>query len=155
MSRQRQRGVHSCNLLGAVKPKSPPQRKYSLPNGKPFTMVHHMENYRPSLDAAFHALSNPTRRQVLNRLMTGPAQVKDLAAPFEMGLPAFMKHLRVLEDGGLIASVKSGRVRTCYVQAERLSEAEAWLRQQRALWQASADRLAHFVENQNQKSEDA
>ena len=114
-----------------------------------------MGNYNTPLDAAFHALADPTRRQVINRLMTGPAQVKDLAAPFDMGLPAFMKHLKVLEEGGLIASAKAGRVRTCYVRAERLTEAETWLSQQRVLWLASADRLAHFVENQTQEDESA
>lgn len=114
-----------------------------------------MENHHNSLDTAFHALSDPTRRLVINRLMMGPAQVKDLAAPFEMGLPAFMKHLKVLEDGGLIGSSKAGRVRTCYVLADRLSEAETWLSQQRALWQASADRLAHYVENLKEEGDDA
>lgn len=114
-----------------------------------------MENYSAPLNAAFHALADPTRRQVINRLIMGPAQVKDLAAPFEMGLPAFMKHLKVLEEGGLIASSKSGRIRTCYVLADRLSEAETWLSQQRALWQASADQLANYVENQMEKGDDA
>jgi DNA-binding transcriptional ArsR family regulator len=80
--------------------------------------------------------------------VNGPASVKELAEPFSIGLPAFLKHLRVLEASGLIATEKSGRVRTCRVQAKRLSEAETWLSEQRALWQAGADRLAAYVENQ-------
>lgn len=105
-----------------------------------------MENYQPPLDAVFHALADPTRRAVIGRLARGPAPVKELAEPFDMGLPAFMKHLRVLENDGLIRSEKIGRVRICRVRAERLATAETWLSEQRALWQASADRLADYVE---------
>ena len=65
-----------------------------------------------------------------------------------MGLPGFLKHLRVLEESGLIATEKSGRVRTCRILTKRLSEAETWLSEQRSLWQASADRLAAYVETQ-------
>ncbi len=107
-----------------------------------------MENYQSPLDAAFHALADPTRRAVINRLTTGPAPVKELAEPFAMGLPAFMKHLRILEQDGLIRSEKVGRVRTCRVNTERLAVAETWLSQQRAQWQAQADRLADYVETQ-------
>lgn len=106
-----------------------------------------MENYSTSLDTAFHALSDPTRRAVIHRLMSGPAAVKELAAPFDMGLPSFMKHLRVLEDSGLIGSEKVGRVRTCHVKAEQLATAESWLGEQRALWEGRADRLVDYVEN--------
>jgi DNA-binding transcriptional ArsR family regulator len=113
-----------------------------------------MENYNPSLDAAFHALADPTRRAVLSRLMQGPAPVKELAAPFGMGLPSFLKHLGVLEADGLITSRKIGRVRTCQVQAERLAVAEAWLTEQRALWQARSERLADYVESQMMRSAD-
>lgn len=105
-----------------------------------------MENHSASLDTAFHALSDPTRRAVLHRLMEGPAAVKELAAPFDMGLPSFMKHLKVLEESGLIGSVKAGRVRTCHVKADRLATAESWLAEQRALWEARTDRLADYVE---------
>jgi DNA-binding transcriptional ArsR family regulator len=80
--------------------------------------------------------------------MTGPAPVKELAEPFGIGLPAFLKHLRVLEDSGLIATEKNGRVRTCRIRPKRLLEAETWLSEQRALWQAGADRLAVYVETQ-------
>jgi DNA-binding transcriptional ArsR family regulator len=113
-----------------------------------------MENYPSSLDAAFHALADPTRRAVLNRLTRGPAPVKELAAPFNMGLPSFMKHLRVLQADGLISSEKIGRVRTCRVNTERLATAELWLSEQRALWQAQADRLADYVETQMPQNPD-
>jgi DNA-binding transcriptional ArsR family regulator len=86
--------------------------------------------------------------------MTGPTPVKELAEPFTMGLPAFLKHLRVLEESGLIATAKSGRVRTCRIRPERLLEAETWLSEQRALWQASADRLAAYVENEMTEGDD-
>ena len=109
-------------------------------------MVVHMENYQTALDAAFHALADPTRRAVLSRLAHGPAPVKELAKPFGMGLPSFMKHLRVLEKDGLISSAKVGRVRTCSVNPQRLAAAESWLTEQRALWQGRTDRLADYVE---------
>jgi DNA-binding transcriptional ArsR family regulator len=105
-----------------------------------------MENYKTALDAAFHALADPTRRAVVSRLVRGPAPVKELAKPFAMGLPSFMKHLRVLEKDGLIRSEKAGRVRTCRINTEKLAAAESWLTEQRALWQAQADRLADYVE---------
>jgi DNA-binding transcriptional ArsR family regulator len=107
-----------------------------------------METYKTPLDAVFHALSDPTRRAVINRLTKSPAPVKELAEPFDMGLPAFLKHLRVLEESGLIATEKTGRIRTCRVKIERLTEAESWLSEQRELWRARTDRLANYVETQ-------
>jgi len=105
-----------------------------------------MENNKSPLDSAFRALADPTRRAVVSRLMRGPVPVKALAAPFAMGLPSFMKHLRVLEEDGLICSEKVGRVRTCWIEPARLAVAEAWLAEQRALWEAGTDRLAAYVE---------
>ncbi len=110
-----------------------------------------MENYNPSLGSAFHALADPTRRAVVGRLARGPASVKELARPFDMGLPSFMKHLRVLETDGLIRSEKIGRVRTCRIDTNRLAVAEAWLTVQREIWQARTDRLADYVETQMPK----
>ena len=106
-----------------------------------------MANYSTSLDTAFHALSDPTRRAVVHRLMTGPVAVKELSQPFDMGLPSFMKHIKVLEESGLISSKKVGRIRTCRIEAEQLAAAESWLSEQRALWEARTDRLAGYVEN--------
>lgn len=112
-----------------------------------------MEIYQTPLDAAFHALSDPTRRAVIHRLMKRSAPVKELAEPFSMGLPAFLKHLRVLEDSGLIATEKTGRIRTCRVRIEQLAEVESWLSEQRTLWQARTDRLASYVENRMTENE--
>lgn len=106
-----------------------------------------MESSSPSLDRAFHALADPTRRAVIQRLITGPASVKELARPIGMGLPSFLKHISVLEESGLIGTRKEGRVRTCNLNAARLAATESWLGRQRALWEARTDRLAHYVES--------
>jgi DNA-binding transcriptional ArsR family regulator len=111
-------------------------------------MVRHMVNQQTPLDTVFHALADPTRRAVIGRLLRGAAPVKALAGPFAMGLPAFLKHLAVLEGAGLIRSEKRGRVRTCHIDADRLAGAESWLADQRAIWQGRADRLADLVESQ-------
>src|SRR3546814_13281036 len=74
---------------------------------------------------------------------------KRLSEPFQMGLPAFLKHLSVLEASGLIHTEKQGRVRTCRIDAARLAAAEGWLAEQRAIWQGRTDRLAAFVESRN------
>lgn len=107
-----------------------------------------MENYQSALDTAFHALADPTRRAVIARLIQGPASVKELAGPFEMGLPSFLKHVKVLENCGLISSEKIGRVRTCHLLPKRLAAAESWLSKQRAIWEGRTDRLAALVEKQ-------
>ena len=115
-------------------------------------MVRHMVNQQP-LDGIFHALADPTRRAVVHRLLKGAAPVTQLAGPFDMGLPAFLKHLAVLEGAGLIRSEKRGRVRTCHIEADRLGAAETWLSEQRAIWQGRADRLADFVESQSERKQ--
>lgn len=105
-----------------------------------------MSNYTPALDDVFRALGDSTRRAVLQRLTAGPMPVKQLAQPFDMALPSFLKHIAVLEDCGLISSRKLGRVRTCRISPGRLGEAETWLRQQREIWESRTDRLAAFAE---------
>lgn len=119
---------------------------------KTVRIVRCMENYQKSLDTAFHAIADPTRRAVIARLIEGPAPVKELAEPFDMGLPSFLKHVRVLEASGLIGSEKVGRVRTCHLMPKRLAAAEGWLSQQRTIWEDRTDRLVAFVEKQH-KSE--
>jgi DNA-binding transcriptional ArsR family regulator len=104
-----------------------------------------MEHYPERLDTVFQALADPTRRAVLGRLAAGPASVGELARPFGMALPSFMKHIRVLEGGGLIRTHKAGRVRTCAIQPAAIALAEAWLAEQRALWEGRTDRLEQFV----------
>jgi len=108
-------------------------------------MVRHMENYSTHLDLTFHALSDPTRRVVMSRLMRGPAPVKELAAPFKMGLPSFLKHVKILEESGLIVSRKEGRVRTCHACPDRLAAAEQWFDEQRALWKSRYDNLDNLL----------
>jgi DNA-binding transcriptional ArsR family regulator len=93
------------------------------------------------LNDTFRALADPTRRAVLERLSRGPASVSDLAHPFEMALPTFLQHLKVLEDCGLIRSHKNGRVRTCELRPKPLTDAELWLNGQRAIWTKRLDQL--------------
>ena len=107
-----------------------------------------MDNYTTQLDSVFKALSDPTRRAVIQQLVDSPASVKDLAAPFDMALPSFMKHIAVLEECGLVSSAKVGRVRTCSLKPKRLAAAESWLQEQRELWEGRIDRLANYVENE-------
>ena len=118
-------------------------------------MVLHMENHSPALDSIFHALSDPTRRAVLRRLGQGPAAITELAAPFDMGLPAFLKHVGVLEEAGLVASRKSGRVRTCTLQAEALAAAERWFDEQRAIWAGRYDNLDSLLATLGGQDNDA
>ncbi len=104
-----------------------------------------MPNQQNPLDAVFHALADPTRRAVLQQLSQGPASVKELAKPFEMALPSFLQHLRVLEESGLLRSQKVGRVRTCEMQPSPLGEAEDWIARQRAIWEARFERLEAYL----------
>ncbi|MGD1933201.1 MAG: ArsR/SmtB family transcription factor [Candidatus Phaeomarinobacter sp.] len=99
----------------------------------------------PSLDGVFHALSDSTRRAVLARLSTGPASVSELARPFEMALPSFMQHLKVLEGSGLVSTQKEGRVRTCEMEPAALSSAQDWITEQKALWEGRLDRLEAYL----------
>jgi len=103
-----------------------------------------MEQYQ-QLDGIFQALADPTRRAVIGRLGSGPASVGDLAAPFEMALPSFMKHIHMLEEVGLIRTSKSGRVRTCTIETTRLAAVDDWLKAQRLIWERRTDRLEQFV----------
>ncbi len=110
-------------------------------------MVSHMDNQPTPLDRIFHALGDATRRAVIQKLGTGPASVKELAQPFDMALPSFLKHITILEDCQLIATEKVGRVRTCRIRQAELAQAEGWLSEQRKIWEGRADRLAAFAEN--------
>ncbi len=112
-----------------------------------------MAYQQPTLDTVFHALADPTRRAVVQKLVQGSASVMELAEPFEMALPSFMKHVRVLETSGLISSHKTGRVRTCEINPERLGAAETWINEQRALWVGRTNRLADHVETLATKKE--
>ncbi|RKH74654.1 ArsR/SmtB family transcription factor [Corallococcus aberystwythensis] len=104
-----------------------------------------MEKHPEQLNGIFQALADPTRRAVLSRLGRGPASISDLAKPFDMALPSFMKHIHFLEDSGLIRTHKEGRVRTCALEKKPFAAVESWLSAQRALWEARTDRLEQFV----------
>lgn len=100
------------------------------------------------LDAVFQALSDPTRRQVVDRLGHGPAATTDLASGFDMALPSFIQHLGVLERAGLITSSKAGRVRTYRLVPDAFEEADDWLAGQRRLWTTRLDQLDAFLTGQ-------
>ena len=104
-----------------------------------------MEQHQTQLNGIFQALADPTRRAVIGRLGRGPASVGELAEPFEMALPSFMKHIHVLEDSGLICTSKAGRVRTCRIDTARVAAVGSWLDEQRAIWEGRTDRLEQFV----------
>jgi DNA-binding transcriptional ArsR family regulator len=102
-------------------------------------------------DDVFHALGNPTRRKVLERLSVGPATVSELAEPFDMQLPSFVQHLSVLEQSRLVRSKKRGRVRTYEIAPERFKVAEDWLAARRQLWEARLDRFDQYVKQLKEK----
>src|SRR5690349_14596437 len=102
-------------------------------------------------DDVFYALSNATRRKVLEQLSVGPATVTELAAPFDMKLPSFVQHLTVLEDSRLVKSKKRGRVRTYELAPERFKVAEDWLTARRRAWEARLDRFDEYVKKLKEK----
>jgi DNA-binding transcriptional ArsR family regulator len=106
------------------------------------------------LDSFFGAMSDPTRRAVIEQLASGPASVSELHAPHKMALPTFMRHLKVLEGTGIMRSVKKGRVRTCHIEAAPLIEAQGWLAWQREIWEGRLDQLdalAHHIADQEKE----
>ena len=104
-------------------------------------------------DAVFHALSNPTRRKVLEQLSVGPATVSELAEPFDMQLPSFVQHLSVLEQSRLVRSKKRGRVRTYEIAPERFKVVEDWLTARRQVWEARLNRFDQYVTQLKKKEE--
>ena len=97
------------------------------------------------LSSIFSALADPTRRAILARLATGSASVTELAAPFEMSLPAVSKHLKVLERAGLIARSREAQWRPCRIETAPLREVDSWLEEYRRLWDDSFDRLDAYL----------
>lgn len=106
-----------------------------------------MVNQLEPLDLVFQALSDPTRRAIVDRLTRGPASVSTLAQPLTMSMPAVLAHLRVLQDSGLVRSSKTGRVRTCEIQPTALRTAEQWITDRRTGWERSLDRLGQFLDD--------
>ena len=112
-----------------------------------------MEQHPEQLNGIFQALADPTRRAVLGRLGRGPASISELAKPFDMALPSFMKHIHLLEESGWIQTRKEGRVRTCALRKKPFAVVDSWLAEQRALWEGRADRLESFLTTSHQKDE--
>ena len=106
-----------------------------------------MLNQSIDLDRLFHALADPARRAIVERLSRGPAAVSELARPLPMSLPAAMQHLGVLEGAGLVRSEKVGRVRTCAIEPRALSQAEQWINARRIEWEHRLERLGEYLKS--------
>jgi DNA-binding transcriptional ArsR family regulator len=115
-------------------------------------MITLSESAKP-IDNIFRALSDPTRRHVLERLSKSSASVSELAEPFDMALPSFVQHMGILEDCGLVQSRKAGRVRTYHLAPQRLKLAENWLARQRTIWDKRLDQLDTYLVSLKEKQE--
>lgn len=98
-----------------------------------------------AVDRIFHALGDPTRRAIVEKLSKGPASVSTLAKPLQISLAAVVQHLQVLEESGLVNSEKVGRVRTCHLETKGLSAAERWIGGCRSMWERRFDRLGRIL----------
>ena len=106
------------------------------------------------LDTTFHALADPTRRGMLASLALGEKSIGELAEPFRMSFAGASKHVKVLEDAGLIARRKVGRTHLISIDAKPLEEAERWMRQWERFWTKNLDRLEALIERDKQKEND-
>src|SRR5215207_3415744 len=102
----------------------------------------------PALDRVFHALSDPSRRAIVERLSAGSSTVSELAEPLPMSPPAVLQHIRALEDSGLVRSEKVGRVGECSIDAGALLPVERWIEERRARWDSRQDRLGTYRADQ-------
>ena len=109
-----------------------------------------MVNYN-TLDAALSALADPTRRQIVERLSRGDATLSELAEPYDMSLPAVMKHVGKLSDAGLVTREKQGRVVTCRLNPEPLGETSRWLDEHLKFWNTRLDALGTYLEKPNEE----
>lgn len=107
-----------------------------------------MPKYENAIDGFFHALADPTRRAVVDRLAEGPASVKELAEPFDMALPSFMQHLDVLESNQLIVTKKEGRRRICTINQAAFDQVMEWIQDRRALLKKRLDALENYLDNE-------
>jgi DNA-binding transcriptional ArsR family regulator len=104
-----------------------------------------------AVDRVFHALAEPMRRAIVERLTAGPRTVSDLAEPFDITLAAIVQHLQVLEQSGIVRTEKVGRVRTCRIEPKGLRLAEQWITERRALWERRLDRLGEVLAEEEQE----
>lgn len=104
------------------------------------------------VDEVFKALADPTRRKVIERLVSGPATTSELAEPFDMALPSFTQHLSVLERAGLVTSTKQGRTRTYRLSPAGLDAADGWLADRRREWEQRLDQLDDFLIDRQERS---
>jgi DNA-binding transcriptional ArsR family regulator len=110
-----------------------------------------MEEQKPNIDRVFHALGDPTRRAILEKLSEGPISVSRLAAPLDMTLAAVVQHLQVLEECGLVRTEKPGRVRTCSLAPGGLAVVEKWISDRRSMWERRLDRLGDLLAEPEEK----
>jgi DNA-binding transcriptional ArsR family regulator len=108
-----------------------------------------MLNQSPPLDQVFHALADPSRRSMVERLSGGPASVSELAEPLPMSLPAVVQHLQVLEESGLVSSEKVGRIRRCRIEPAALRPVERWITERKASWERRLDRLGTYLADES------
>jgi DNA-binding transcriptional ArsR family regulator len=116
-------------------------------------MVKYMVDDSAVLDRAFQALSDPSRRLMVERLSLGPASVSELAGPLTMSLAAVVQHVQVLEASGLVRSEKTGRVRTCRLQPVALRAVEGWVADRRTEWEARLDRLDDYLHHEDHEED--
>jgi DNA-binding transcriptional ArsR family regulator len=109
-----------------------------------------MPTPKVTVDRVFHALGDPTRRAILDRLSAGPLSVSGLAAPLDITLTAVAQHLQVLEESGLVRTEKVGRVRTCRIEPTGFSVLEQWIREHRTMWERRLDRLGDLLEEEDE-----
>ena len=111
----------------------------------PAAILKRMLDQAANLDRVFHALADPGRRVMVERLSAGPASVSELGRPLAMSLAAVLQHVQVLEASGLVRSHKTGRTRTCAIDPAALRSAESWIAERRALWERRLDRLDDYL----------
>ena len=108
---------------------------------------------KTKVDRVFHALGDPNRRAILERLSKGPVSVSHLAAPLAITLAAIVQHLQVLEESGLVVTEKAGRIRTCRIEPKGFTVAEQWIEERRTLWEQRFDLLGEFLKEEEEEKQ--
>lgn len=111
-----------------------------------------MGKFSTELDKAFFALADPTRRAIIGHLCEGPKSLSELSEPFDLAMPSMLKHVRVLEQSGLVSSEKVGRVRTCRIEPHAFRVTEAWIHEHVAAWERRLDRMEAHIERMKKKN---